>query len=65
MNSLAKILESEYGCSVCSAPVEAIEWATDKIVDTEQAKKELKKVNSIRTKYGIIPCRVPYGHRLF
>ena len=59
------ILCDIYGVSVVSAPVEAIEWALDRISVIEVAKKELKVTNATRRKYGKMPYHVPYGHRLF
>lgn len=60
-----KTLNEVYGVGIVAAPPYAVYWAVDAIEDTEQAKKELKKINSIRERHGVIPVSFPYWHRLF
>jgi len=62
---IEEILNNLYDVSVCSAPVEAVLWSLDRMVNKDLAKRELKEINRIRTRHGIIPVRVPYGHFAF
>jgi hypothetical protein len=58
-------LNNTYGVGVVSAPAYSVYWALDAIQDIEQAKKELKWINDLRKRHGVIPVTFPYGHRLF
>lgn len=40
-------------------------WAADRIEDTEEAKKELRRVNRKREKMGLPAAYPEYGSRLF
>lgn len=67
MTTLEKII-NEYDVSVVSAPVEVIDWSVRKLLETsakEEVKKQLNKVNALRTKYGVIPFYIHYYHPAF
>lgn len=65
MNNIETILSKEYGVSVCSAPKESVLWAVAKIADKDVAKKELKRFNRIRAKFGMPLVYAPYGSHAF
>ena len=65
MNNIETILSIVYGVGVAVAPREVVLWAAAKIEDKEAARKELKRANRIRTKYGKPPVYAPYGHHAF
>ena len=58
-----KILE-EFGSTIYG-PACAVYWAINRIENTEQAKSELKRVNQLREKAGLMTIYYAYGHRLF
>lgn len=62
--TLANILSTEYGVGIMVAPTEAILWAAEKM-PVEQAKQELRELNSMRQRQGRPLVYVPYGHPLF
>ena len=62
---LETILHDVYGVGVCAADPVCVIWAADRIEDTAHAKREIKRVNRLRSKYGHCPVYVPFGHRLF
>jgi hypothetical protein len=64
-NELIKILADIYDVGPLRAPVEAVIWASDRIEDVQQAKADLRAINAMRSKAGIVTARVPYGHRCF
>ena len=67
-NTTTRILGEEYDAGLGIGDPTAILWAAEKAAEeigTEAAKKELKKINRVREKYGKIPVYAPYGHRLF
>lgn len=65
MNNIETILYKDYGVSACSSPKEAVPWAIEKIADKELAKKELKRFNRIRAKFGKPMVYAPYGSHAF
>lgn len=65
MNNIETILYKDYGVSACSAPKEAVLWALAKIVDKEQANKELKRLNRVRAKFGKPLVYATYGSHAF
>lgn len=65
MNNIETILSSIYGVGVAVAPKEAVLWAVEKITDQDKARKELKRANRIRAKYGKPVVYAPYGHWAF
>lgn len=65
MNNIETILSEVYGVGVCYAPKEAVLWASEKIADKEQARKELTRANKIRGKHGFPLVHAPWGHHAF
>lgn len=62
---IENILHDVYGVGLLAANPTTVLWAAERIEDTETAKKELKRVNRKREKYGVIPAYAAYGTRLF
>ena len=65
MNNIVTILEKVYGVGPVVAPKEAVLWASEKIEDKTLARKELKRVNRIRSKHGAPLVYAPYNHHAF
>lgn len=59
------ILNNKYGVGVVYAPKEAVLWAASEIQTNDEAKKQLKEINRIRTKHGMPLVYAPYGHKAF
>ena len=65
MNNLETILSQLYGVGPVAAPKEAVLWAADRIEDANIARKEIKRINRIRSKFGKPVVYVPFGHKAF
>lgn len=65
MNNIERILSEVYGVGVAVAPKEAVLWAAEKIADKEQARKELKRANRIRAKFGKPVVYARWGSHAF
>lgn len=63
--NIEKVLSEVYGVGVAVAPKEAVLWAAEKIADTTLARKELKRANRIRAKFGKPIVYAPFGHHAF
>lgn len=68
METILAIAAEEYDVGPGAPNAIALEWAADRAVDSigVQATKEgIRKLNAQRNKFGLIPVRFPFGHRLF
>jgi len=63
--SLESIIENEYGVGVVTCDPIVILWAVEKITDKQVARKELKKVNALRSKYGKPVAYAPWGSHAY
>lgn len=64
-NTLGTILNEVYGVGELYADTCTVLWATERIADKAEAKKELSRLNRLRQKYGRPPAYAPYGHHAF
>lgn len=63
--NLENILNLDYGVGILYADEATVEWAADKLGDTELAKRQIKKLNRHRAKFGVRPIFMPYGSKYF
>lgn len=59
------ILNNRYGVTILAACPITILWAAEWIANLDDAKKELKRANTLRRKYGKVPAYPAFGSRLF
>jgi len=59
------ILHDVYGVGLLAADRTTVLWAAERIAETETAKRELRKANRKREKFGVGPAYAAYGTRLF
>ena len=63
-----EIMRERYDAGFCYPDGKVVIWAAEramKEIGKEKARKEVKKINKIREKYGCIPAYIPYGSPLF
>lgn len=63
--SLVSIIEAEYGVGAVNCDPVVILWAVEKIQNKSDAKKELRKVNLLRSKYGAPFVHAPWGSHAY